>query len=145
MKGRTIFVVPHGIMRFKPRWGYPPAPALARQGAVISETPPEEEWSRRAAVMRNRLIAALSRAVIIIETRPRGGAMHTAAAARKLGRAVFAVRYARPPAAARGNEVIFGQGGAPLSKYADADIVLAAVDGRRDETASPESNGTHDE
>jgi len=142
VKGRTIFVVPHGIMRFKSRWGYPPAPALAEQGAVVSETPPEDEWSSRAAVMRNRLIAALSRAVIIIETRPRGGARHTAAAARKLGRTVFAVRYARPPAAARGNEVIFGQGGTPLGKYGDVDKVLAAVNGGRGRAPSPESNGT---
>jgi len=125
--GRTIFVIPQGVLRFRPRWGYPPAVELAARGAVISEMPPEAPWSVLAAVMRNRLIAALARTVIVIETRPRGGALHAVNAARQLGRPIFAVRYSEPPPAARGNELIFGLGGTPLTRYADVDLVLQAM------------------
>ncbi len=58
---------------------------MAEQGALISEhaagTPP----LRGHFPKRNRLIAALTRAVIVVEAGPDSGALHTAEYARRLG------------------------------------------------------------
>ncbi len=65
--------------------------AIARRGVLLSEygwSLPPYPWRFPA---RNRLIAALSDAVVIVEGRATSGALHTAAFALDLGRDVLAV------------------------------------------------------
>jgi DNA processing protein len=65
--------------------------AIARRGVLLSEYGwllPPHPWRFPA---RNRLIAALSDAVVIVEGRATSGALHTAAFALDLGRDVLAV------------------------------------------------------
>ena len=83
--GRSILCVPYGIRHFKSRPDFPALAEIAQRGAVVSECPPDLEWSAAAAVARDRIIAALGRAVFVIETRPRGGTLHTVRAAEQLG------------------------------------------------------------
>jgi len=125
--GRTILCLPFGIRHFRPRPDFPPLAEIAERGAILSECPPEMEWSSSAAVARNRIIAALSRAVFVIETRTRGGTMHTVQAARNLGRPLLALKYEQPPPSARGNAVLMGRGATPVSKFGDIDRILDAV------------------
>jgi DNA processing protein len=74
---------------------YPPEHAeleeriVAGGGAVLSELLPGEAVTRGSLVRRDRLQAAHSVAVVMVESEPAGGAMHTLAAARKLGRPTF--------------------------------------------------------
>jgi len=75
--GRTVIVLPEGILHHTT----PPAWAEAlRNGAalLISEVHPFQPWRTFAAVGRNRLIAALSRMVCVIEPRKTGGSIATA-------------------------------------------------------------------
>ena len=65
--------------------------AISRRGLVLSELPPGTAPSRWTFPHRNRLLAALGDAVIVIEGPPTSGAMQTAAQAAALGRPVFAV------------------------------------------------------
>ena len=75
---------------------YPPGNAtllqrVAGQGLVISELPPGEHPTRARFLARNRLIAALCPATIIVEAAWRSGARNTVSWASACGRVVLAV------------------------------------------------------
>ncbi|MCK9876178.1 DNA-processing protein DprA [Frankia sp. Ag45/Mut15] len=89
--GRTIAVLAGGV-----DVPYPGAHArllaeIADVGAVISEIAPGTPPFRRRFLTRNRVIAALCRATVIVEAGLRSGALNTVAHARRLGRQVLAV------------------------------------------------------
>ncbi|WP_433326718.1 DNA-processing protein DprA [Spirillospora sp. CA-294931] len=64
---------------------------MARRSLLISESPPGTEPNRLRFLVRNRVIAALSRGTVVVEAERRSGALNTAAWARKLGRMLMAV------------------------------------------------------
>ena len=76
---------------------YPAANAVLRQqierkGCVISEYPPYSEYvGPTCFLQRNRLIAALSSAVLVVEAREKSGTMSTVAHAERYGKPVYAV------------------------------------------------------
>jgi DNA processing protein len=75
---------------------YPPGNAqlferVAATGLVVSESPPGCAPQRRRFLTRNRIIAALSTGVVVVEAAARSGAMNTAGHAFALGRPVMAV------------------------------------------------------
>jgi DNA processing protein len=61
------------------------------QGLLVSEYPPGQRPARHRFLTRNRLVAALAGATVVVEAGARSGAANTAAWARSLGRAVCAV------------------------------------------------------
>ena len=65
--------------------------AIGRQGLLLGELLPGTPPSRHAFPKRNRIIAAISQAVIVVEAPHGSGALSTAAQAREQGKAVFAV------------------------------------------------------
>lgn len=89
--GRTIAVLGSGIDRIYPSQNRTLAEQIARQGAVISEyplgTPPDAMNFPR----RNRIVAGLARATLVVEADHKSGAMITATQAAEQGRDVFAV------------------------------------------------------
>ena len=127
--GRTVLCLPHGIRKLRLRGGWPAMSELARRGAAISEQPPDTGWETQAALNRNRIIAALSRALIVVETGPKGGTMNTFNHAIELGRPVFAVRYESPAPSGRGNALCLARGAEPLARFRDIERVVEAVDG----------------
>jgi len=89
--GRTMAVMAGGLAEY-----YPPGNArligqIADAGLVISEYPPPCPPSRARFLVRNRLIAALSRGTVIVEGAERSGAQNTVSWALSLGRPVLAV------------------------------------------------------
>ena len=74
---------------------YPAANAALRQqierkGCVISEYPPYSEYvGPNCFLQRNRLIAALSSAVLVVEAREKSGTMSTVAHAERYGKPVY--------------------------------------------------------
>lgn len=64
---------------------------IAAHGLLISEYPPGTRPARRRFLTRNRLVAALSGATVVVEAGVRSGAANTAAWAGALGRPVGAV------------------------------------------------------
>ncbi len=125
--GRSILCVPYGIRHFKSRADFPALAEIAQRGAVVSECPPDLEWSAAAAVARDRIIAALGRAVFVIETRPRGGTMHTVRAAEQLGRPLFVLKYRTPPESARGNSILIARGATDVSRFGEIGKILDAL------------------
>lgn len=65
--------------------------AVADQGAVLSEYPPGTPPRKHRFLVRNRLIAALGEATVVVEAGARSGAANTAHTADLLGRQVLAV------------------------------------------------------
>ena len=90
--GRTVAVLGCGIDR-----DYPAAHAeLARQiteagGGIVSEYEPGVEPAPWRFPARNRIIAALADAVVIVEARARSGALITVDLAMEIGRPIYAV------------------------------------------------------
>lgn len=64
---------------------------IAKQGGVLSEYPPGTPPRVGQFPARNRILAALSDAVIVIEAASRSGSLITARLGRALGRSVFAL------------------------------------------------------
>jgi DNA processing protein len=89
--GATVAILPGGLDAIVPRGHQPLADAIATRGALMSEHEPEAEAYKSSFLARNRLIAALSRVVVVVEARERSGALNTAGHAGKLERPVLAV------------------------------------------------------
>jgi DNA processing protein len=64
---------------------------VASGGAIVSEYPPGTPPDRWRFPARNRLIAAMSAAVVVVEAAVTGGALITARLGAEIGRPVFAV------------------------------------------------------
>ena len=90
--GKTIAVLANGLDQI-----YPPTnTALAKEivekgGLIISETRPYRKAESFLFPIRNRIIAGLSRGVLITEAQEKSGAMHTKNYALEYGKDVFAV------------------------------------------------------
>lgn len=88
--GATVAVLACGIDRFYPAGHDVLLSEIARTGAVVSEYPPGVTPAKHRFLTRNRLVAALGRAVIVTEAGARSGAANTAAWARRIGMPVGA-------------------------------------------------------
>ena len=89
--GRTVAVIASGVTRPTPADHTALAERVALAGTLVSETRDGGPFGRGAFVKRNRLIAALAEVTVVVEAGEQSGALATAAAARALGRTVFAV------------------------------------------------------
>ena len=64
---------------------------IAESGLLVSEWPPGAAPQRHRFLVRNRLIAALTRGTVVVEAAARSGALATANRARRLGKEVMVV------------------------------------------------------
>lgn len=87
---------------------------IAGQGAVLSEFPLGHGADKQTFPMRNRLIAGLSRATIVVESDVNGGSMITARQAVDHGREVFAVPGRIDQVSSRGCHKLIREGEAKL-------------------------------
>jgi len=83
--GATVAVLACGIDRHYPVGHDRLLTEIARTGLVVSEYPPGVSPAKHRFLTRNRLVAALGRAVIVTEAGARSGAANTAAWARRIG------------------------------------------------------------
>lgn len=89
--GRTIAVLACGIDRPYPQSHSALFDQIAEQGLLLSEWPPGADPHRHRFLVRNRLIAAVTRGTVMVEANARSGARFTLNRARDLGRMVMAV------------------------------------------------------
>lgn len=89
--GPTVAVLAGGLDQVYPKGNTNLVDAIAEQFVVVSEAPPGATPSRRRFLTRNRLIAALSAGVVVVEGTSRSGARNTASWATSLMRHVMAV------------------------------------------------------
>lgn len=90
--GHTIAVLPSPLDRVYPPRHRPLAREIvAAGGALVTEVPTGSIVGRPDFARRNRIIAGLSDAVVVVEAPDRSGALLTAAAAVAIGRELYAV------------------------------------------------------
>lgn len=88
----TVAVVAHGQDTIYPAIHRHDAEEMTRLGGdVITEYPLNTAAAPRNFLQRNRIVAALGDATIVVESAYRGGALSTARTARAYGKPVFAV------------------------------------------------------
>jgi DNA processing protein len=89
--GKTIAVMAGGLDRLYPPRNLDLFEELKVTGAVISEMPPGTAPARWRFLQRNRLIAAIGQATVVVEAGFKSGSINTAGHANELDRAVGAV------------------------------------------------------
>jgi DNA processing protein len=89
--GTTVGVLGHGIDRIYPPENEKLFARVRERGLLLTELAPGEEPNAGNFPRRNRLIAALSLGVLVVEMGDKSGAMHTVTYALEQGKDVFAV------------------------------------------------------
>jgi len=134
--GLTVAVLGCGIDRDYPRAHASLAGRIAQSGAIVSEYPPGIEPSPWRFPARNRIVAGIAGATVVVEARERSGALITADFALELGREVFAVPGEITSALSAGTNDLIRQGATPLLT---ADDVLEALGLERSPPRVPDS------
>ena len=92
-KGNIISIIAGGFDNLYPKSNQSLFDKVVGKGLVLSEQPPEIKSQPYFFPVRNRIIAGLSKGVIIISASKRSGTFYTAEYAEEYGRGVFAVPY----------------------------------------------------
>ncbi|MEA2283516.1 MAG: processing protein [Solirubrobacteraceae bacterium] len=127
--GRPIAVLAGGADRPYPARGRRLHEAVREAGAVVSELPPGFGVHRWAFVARNRIIAALSTVLVVVEAAERSGSLTTADFAAAIGRTVAAVPGRVTAATAAGTNGLIRDGAPLVRDSADVLDLLADVTG----------------
>ncbi|GAA3693723.1 DNA-processing protein DprA [Zhihengliuella alba] len=126
----TIAVMAGGVDRFYPAGNEELIRSVAAQGIVLAEVPPGSSPTRWRFLLRNRLIAALCRATVVVEARWRSGALTTARRAAEIGREVGAVPGSIFSANSAGCHRLLGEGSAvAVTRSADVLELAGLLDG----------------
>jgi DNA processing protein len=100
---------------------------IGQHGLVVSEYPPGVRPARHRFLTRNRLVAALSRATVVVEAGARSGAANTAAWARALGRGLCAVPGPVTSSASVGCHALLCGGADLVTRAADVVELIGRV------------------
>lgn len=117
--GTTLAFVGTGIDRVYPARHRALAERLCADGALLSELPLGSEALPSHFPRRNRLIAAHSRGVLVVEAARRSGSLITAREAADLGREVFAIPGSIHSPVARGCHWLIRQGAKLVESASD--------------------------
>jgi DNA processing protein len=117
--GRTIGVLGSGVDRIYPPENRVLAERMIERGAVISDYAPGTPPDASNFPPRNRIIAGLSLAVVVVEAGETSGALITAEFAAEQGREVFAVPGSILAPQSRGTNKLIQKGALPLLSVTD--------------------------
>lgn len=132
--GRPIGIVACGLDVVYPREHRDLWAAVANCGLLLSEVPPGTPPAPYRFPLRNRIVAALSEVVVVVESRERGGSLITAGEALDRGVPLMAVPGQPANPAAAGSNGLLRDGAAPVMDAGDVLSVLD-LDHRRSPTA----------
>jgi DNA processing protein len=117
--GLTVAVLGCGIDRDYPASHRDLARRIAERGLVVSEYAPGVEPAPWRFPARNRIVAGLAAATVVVEARERSGALITADLALEEGRDVLAVPGEITSALSAGTNALLRLGATPLTSAAD--------------------------
>ena len=123
--GWPVAVLGNGLDVVYPKENRRLQQAIAEHGTVISEFPLRQQPDRAFFPRRNRIIAALARAVLVVEAGRRSGALITVKHTMELGRDVLTVPGRIDSDTSRGSNELLNDGAVPVL---DVDSLLAALD-----------------
>jgi DNA processing protein len=122
--GRTVAVLGCGIDRDYPRAHASLAGRIAESGLLVSEYPPGVAPAPWRFPARNRIVAGLCAATVVVEARERSGALITADLALEEGREVLAVPGEITSGLSGGTNALLRLGAVPVTAVED---VLEAI------------------
>ena len=122
--GRPVAVVASGHDVVYPREHRALWQRVATEGLLLSESPPGMRPEAFRFPLRNRLVAALSEIVVVVESRERGGSLLTAGMAADRGVPVMAVPVHAASRASLGTNGLLRDGAAPALDVGDILIAL---------------------
>ncbi|HUH16047.1 MAG TPA: DNA-processing protein DprA [Gaiellaceae bacterium] len=117
--GLTVAVLGCGVDRDYPASNRELARRICERGLVVSEYAPGVEPAPWRFPARNRIIAGLAAATVVVEARERSGALITADLALEEGREVFAVPGEITSALSAGTNALLRQGATALTSPDD--------------------------
>jgi DNA processing protein len=132
--GKTVAVLGCGVDRDYPRAHAALAQRVAEVGLLVSEYPPGVAPAPWRFPARNRIVAGLCAATLVVEARERSGALITADLALEEGRDVLAVPGEITSSLSCGTNALIRLGAIPV---AGPDDVLEAIGLARPEPAPP--------
>jgi DNA processing protein len=117
--GDTVAVLGCGVDRDYPAAHSQLAARVCERGLVVSEYAPGVEPAPWRFPARNRIIAGLAAATVVVEARERSGALITADFALEAGREVFAVPGEITSSLSAGTNALLRLGATPLTRAED--------------------------
>jgi DNA processing protein len=139
----TIAVVAGGLASIYPPEHAELHEAIARQGLIVSENPPDYTPQARDFPRRNRLISGLSLGIVVTEAAERSGSLITARYALEQGREVMAAPGSPLDPRAKGTNRLLREGAA-LIETAD-DVIAVLEQTRRPSVEAPSGFEFEDE
>lgn len=115
--GKTVVVLPAGHDHLYPSRHAELFERACERGAVVSPFWPTARVARSRFLTRNRVIAAIARAVIVVRANARSGSLSTAHAAHRLGKPVGAVVGPVGDALSEGCHLLFERGAVPICTH----------------------------
>lgn len=122
--GRTVAFLAGGVDRFYPLGHEALLSRIADSGAVIAEVPPGSAPTKWRFLQRNRLIAAASDAVLVVEAGIRSGSLNTAGHALALGMPLGAVPGPVTSPASAGCHRIIQEGAALITSAEELRAII---------------------
>ena len=117
--GVTVAVLGCGVDRDYPASHRELAARVGERGLIVSEYAPGVEPAPWRFPARNRIVAGLARATVVVEARERSGALITADFALEQGREVFAVPGEITSTLSTGTNALLGLGATPYTSPQD--------------------------
>jgi DNA processing protein len=136
--GATVGVLGNGIDRVYPQENRRLFARMRDSALLVTELPPGEEPLPGNFPRRNRLIAALSEGVLVVEMGERSGARHTVDYALEQGKEVFSVPGQIGSAASAGTNQLLKEGARLVTSVED---ILEELQGVGRAGAAPEGRG----
>ncbi len=134
--GTTVAVLGCGVDRDYPAAHADLARRIAETGLIVSEYAPGVEPAPWRFPARNRIVAGLCAATVVVEARECSGALITADLALEEGREVFAVPGEITSALSSGTNGLLKLGAAPLTHAADV-LACFGIDSPVRDAGSP--------
>lgn len=132
LESATIAVLAGGADRIYPPENTELASRIVEHGATVSEMPMNWEPRARDFPRRNRIIAGIALAVVVVEAAERSGSLITARIANEIGREVFAVPGSPIDPRAAGTNRLIRDGATLVTSVNDVVEVLAPIMGRHE-------------
>jgi len=144
--GTTVAFLAGGVDRPYPRGHEGLLSRIAETGAVWSETPCGASPTKWRFLSRNRLIAAMADAVVVVEAGWRSGSLNTAAHAATLGRPLGAVPGPVTSASSAGcHRILREYGGVCVTSADDVREMIGSAGAPDGESAAPDHAGRTDD
>lgn len=111
---KTIAIVAGGIDVGYPKSNFDLYKAISKEGLILSEFPSGRKIFKGMFPMRNRILAGISLATVVVESGVRGGSLITAQLALECGREIYGVPCCINRFALQGCNRLLEQGAIPL-------------------------------